>query len=107
MWYKRAQEKAITYWIRLMPFRVIALHHSAHGLCIPDFGLATYNTIERLLLDVIWMCMPDDNSEITNNIRDLQTCYTNWFKFLWYAMKVVAQIMENHVNPRQPVYKAN
>ena len=43
----------LTYGIPLMPFRAIVLRHEAHGLCIPGFGLDTYNTCEKLLLDML------------------------------------------------------
>jgi hypothetical protein len=107
LWYKRTQEKAITYGIPLMPFRGIVLRHGAHGLCIPGFGLDTYDTCGKLLLDVMRVCMPDDSSEIANNIRESQTCYANGFEFMWYVLKVVLQMMESHVSPQQSAYNGD
>ena len=62
LWYKRTQEKALIYGIPLMPFRGTVLRHSAHGLCIPGFGVNMYDTCDRLLLDIMQLCMPDDTT---------------------------------------------
>jgi len=107
LWYRRTQEKALAYGIPLMPFRAIVLRHGAHGLCIPGFGLDTYDTCGKLLLDVLRMCMSDDALELATNIRESQMCYTNGFDFLWYVLKMVVQMMDSHISPHQPAYNGD
>jgi hypothetical protein len=107
LWYKQTQKQAIAYEIPMMPFRGIALRHGACSLCLPGLGLATYETCGQLFGDILRTCMPDDESEEADSIREIQAHHENGFAFLWDVLKDVVGIMDEHVVPKQPVYSGS
>jgi len=107
LWYKRTQKQAIAYGIPLMPFRGIALRHGKYGLCLPGLGLATYESCGELFGDVLRTCMPDDDSEGADSIRELLAHHENGFAFLWDVLENVVGMMDEHMVPERPEYKGS
>lgn len=51
--------------------------------------------------------MPDDASEDADSIRESMGGHDNGFEQLWYVLKVVVGMMDEHTVPMTPVYKGN
>ena len=104
LWYKQLQEKVVTFGIPLMPFRGISLQRGEHGLCLPGLGLGTYETCGKTLCGVLRLCMPDDESEDADSIRETMACHANGFALLWHVLRVIVKMMDTHVVPKLPTY---
>ena len=78
-----------------------------HGLCLPGLGLETYETCGRMFADVLWMYMPGNQSEAADCIQELMGSHDNGFELLWYMLKVVVGMMDEHMVPKMAVYNGN
>ena len=77
VWYKHTQERLVSFGIPLMPFRGISLQHEEYGIYMPDMCCKLYEVSNRLLLKVLWKCVPDDASKEADNIREMMAIHTN------------------------------
>ena len=57
----------------------------------------------QTLCGVLIMCMPDDELEDSDSIRETMAYHANGFALLWHMLRVIVEMIDTHVVPKLQV----